>query len=327
MFSIILIVIAAIAIVVGGLFFISVRNTRRQQNEHNNGKPSYDRVSVTFNWPPYLMLLGLAGLVAIFGFGSFYTQSPNEATVKVSWTGAVVGHSTDSGLHTKAPWEKIARFDIRNQQIGFGTTAQKGAVAFFPTKSINVTDADGIASSIQMNLQFSIDPAKVVDIYNQYKSEDNFINQFVISRMNTDVRDIPTKMHTLDLITGNTIVSQKSTTAAKDEFDGSGLIIDAVSIQDINYPKSISDKYEQAAQSAIEVQKAQNDLNATKISSQQQVVQAEAKAKANQELSASLTPQVLQQNYIDALTSSANNGGLIVVPNNGGQIINLPQAK
>ena len=67
----------------------------------------------------------------------------------------------------------------------------------------------------------------------------------------------------------------------------------------------------------------QNLLQAAQVSAQQQVVEAEAKAKANDTLDKSLTQNVLKQNYIDTLAKLGASGNVVVVPEGFGGIVNV----
>jgi len=102
--------------------------------------------------------------------------------------------------------------------------------------------------------------------------------------------------------------------AIRDELDSrwskQGVLIDEVALQQIDPPKSIKEAYATAQNSQIEVQKATNDLNAATVAAKQLVVKAQAQADANNILSASLSPQVLESKYLDAL----KNGTVYVVP-------------
>jgi hypothetical protein len=75
-------------------------------------------------------------------------------------------------------------------------------------------------------------------------------------------------------------------------------------------PDSVKDSYAAAQQAQIEVTKEQAKLDAVKISSQQEVVKAQAAADANDLLTKSLSPEILQNKYLEALKA----GTVYVVP-------------
>jgi len=63
-------------------------------------------------------ILGAVGPVVLF-FSSFYVQDAGEAKVQVSWTGELIGQTTEEGLHFKAPWVSVRTFDVRNNIASF----------------------------------------------------------------------------------------------------------------------------------------------------------------------------------------------------------------
>ncbi|GAA2754342.1 hypothetical protein [Amnibacterium kyonggiense] len=101
------------------------------------------------------------------------------------------------------------------------------------------------------------------------------------------------------------------------------MTVDSVSLQQITPPKSVTDAYAAAQNAQIKVSTEKNLLEAAQVSAQQQVVQAEAKAKANDSLNKSLTTNVLKQNYIDTLAKLAASGNVVVVPEGFGGIVNV----
>lgn len=68
--------------------------------------------------------LGLTLLVLLGGLGSaiptlFYSQETRESVQLKDWTGNLVGSTTESGLHSKAPWVDTISFSTGVQQIVF----------------------------------------------------------------------------------------------------------------------------------------------------------------------------------------------------------------
>ena len=80
-------------------------------------------------------------------------------------------------------------------------------------------------------------------------------------------------------------------------------------------------KYSEAQQAEIAKQTAYNNQEVARVNAETAVIEAQGKADANATLNASLTDAVLQQQYIDALKSAADNGSLIVVPEGSQPIV------
>ncbi|MDH2442366.1 SPFH domain-containing protein [Amnibacterium sp. CER49] len=269
---------------------------------------------------------GLLGLgVLLTALSAFYAQDTGDASVVVSWTGDILGQEVAPGLHVKAPWSTVQTFNVRNQQVVFAgkraTTDYTGGSALGP--DIVVQDADGVASDIDIAVRYSIRPDQVTTIYRQFRDETNFVSQFVTQDIRSTVRDAPNDFSTLQLITKRVAVNDAIQRALETRWKGTGVTVDSVSLQQITPPASVSGAYAAAQEAQIKVTTEQNNLKAAQVSAQQQVVQAEAKAKANDTLNRSLTANVLKQNYIDTLSRLAASGNVVVVPEGFGGIVNV----
>ncbi|WP_297342467.1 SPFH domain-containing protein [Amnibacterium sp.] len=276
--------------------------------------------------------IGLAGATVaallgllLLGGSSVYAQDTGDASVIVSWTGDILGQEITPGLHVKAPWSTVDTFSVRNQQVVFAgnraETDYTGGSALGP--DITVQDSDGVTSNIDIAVRYSIRPDQVTTIYRQFRDETNFVSQFVTQDIRSTVRDAPNSFTTLELITKRAEVNTAIQTALEQRWKGTGVTVDSVSLQQITPPASVTAAYAAAQNAQIKVTTEQNNLKAAQVSAQQQVVQAEAKAKANDTLNRSLTTNVLKQNYIDTLSKLAASGNVVVVPEGFGGIVNV----
>lgn len=269
-----------------------------------------------------LLIGGAATLIPSF----FYTQETRESVQLKDWTGNLVGSTVESGLHTKAPWVDTISFSTGTQQIVFaGPTGQQsdnnGGSAAGP--QITVQDKDGVTSNIDVAVRYSVVADSVTDIYKQFKTEENFKRSFIEQDIRAVVREVPNAFSTIDLLTKRSDVESKIKDALETRWAKAGVTVDSISLQEIRAPQSVTDSYAAAQQAQIDVTKEQAKLDAAKVSSQQAITKAEADAKANQLLTQSLTPQVLQQHYIDALKA----GTVFVVPQGSNPLIQTPAVK
>lgn len=268
--------------------------------------------------------IAVVAILGVFGFGSFYSQDPGEAVVLKSFTGTVVGQTTTEGLHTKAPWVSGSSYDIRNQQVIFAhSKGDEGQGSNGP--QVTVQDKEGVSANIDITVRYSIDPTAVTDIYKRYGSQENFISRFIENDIRAGVRLVPTEYTTLELLTtGRADAENGVREYIEKRWDGSGVKVESVSLQEIRYSKDVKSRFDAAQSARIEVEKAQAELEAAEVSSQQKIVQAEAEAEANRTLTESLTPEVLSQRYLDTLQSIGKNGNLVVVPEGFNGILNMP---
>jgi regulator of protease activity HflC (stomatin/prohibitin superfamily) len=311
-------VLASVLAVLALIALVAALGLRRRSGESSTGRRTV-RVTGAVGGG----LLGLGVLVGLLS--SFYAQDTGDASVIVSWTGDILGQEITPGLHLKAPWSTVETFNVRNQQVVFAgkqaTTDYTGGSALGP--DITVQDADGVASDIDIAVRYSIRPDQVTTIYRQFRDETNFVSQFVTQDIRSTVRDAPNAFTTLQLITKRAEVNTAIQTALEQRWKGTGVTVDSVSLQQITPPASVTAAYAAAQNAQIKVTTEQNNLKAAQVSAQQQVVQAQAKAKANDTLNRSLTTNVLKQNYIDTLSKLAASGNVVVVPEGFGGIVNV----
>lgn len=297
----------------------------------------------------FISLLGLAalvGLVIMFGFkmklvgglvlaaslilggvtwafNSAYTQDPGEASVLKSFTGQVVGKETTEGLHWKSPWVSRDPYDIRNQQVIFAhSTGAEGQGANGP--QITVQDKEGVSANIDITVRYSVDPDAVIDIYKRYGSQENFVSKFIENDIRAGVRLVPTQYTTLELLTsGRAAAEQGITEYLESRWAKAGVRVETVSLQEIRYSDDVKARFDAAQSARIEVEKAQAELEAAEVSSQQKIVSAEAEAEANRILAESLTDVVLKQRYLDALQQVGKDGNMIIVPPGFDGLVNV----
>jgi regulator of protease activity HflC (stomatin/prohibitin superfamily) len=257
-----------------------------------------------------LLLLG-----ALFWFlSSFFTQDPGEASVLKSWSGEIVGQETAPGFHWKSPTVDVVTFDIRNQRVVFvgadpnssGDNSGGSADGIY----ITVQDAQGVSANIDITVRYSIDPEAIEDIYNDYGNEENLRARLIFNDIRSVVRIAPSRFDTLELLTSRAELQQEIFELLEQKWADDGIIVDDISLQEILYPESVRNAFSDAQNAQIAVQTAQANLERATVDAQVRVAEAQAQADANALLTASLTPQVLQNKYIDAMGA----GTIYVVP-------------
>jgi regulator of protease activity HflC (stomatin/prohibitin superfamily) len=131
-------------------------------------------------------------------------------------------------------------------------------------------------------------------------------------------RDVAGQFDTISLLTQRGKFTDAVQKALSEKWESLGLHVEQVSVQEIRYPKSITDRYAQAQAANIDLQKAVNEQQVAKTKAETKKIQAQGEAAANDVLNKSLTDNVLKQKYIDAL---ANAKQLIVTPDGANTLI------
>ena len=106
-----------------------------------------------------------------------------------------------------------------------------------------------------------------------------------------------------------------------EQWKGKGVIVEQVQVQDIRYADSVTDAYADAQTAEVARQKAENAQETARVEAETAKIEAQGEADANRILSESLTDEVLEQQYIEALSEAAQNGCLVVVPDGSQPIV------
>lgn len=269
-----------------------------------------------------------AGIVAvivaiIFVFTCVYPQDIGETVVLVNWGGSIAGHSEEAGFHVKAPWTKAITYDTRNNLINmYGDTEYTYDGGSATGKEVTINDASGAKANIDIQVNYSLDPSTAEYLYSEYGTQTVFTQNYVSQDVRSVAREQAGKFDTITLLTDRAQYTNAIEKALSEKWKKIGLTVEQVTVQDISYPKSITDAYAKAQEAEVEKQTAMNKQEVARVEAETKAVKAEGEKKANEILSQSLTNEVLQQQYINALNEAANQGSLIVVPSDSMPMIN-----
>lgn len=236
----------------------------------------------------------------------FYTQDPGQASVLVSFTGQVEGINYETGLHTKAPWTNRVEYDVRNNSLSY--VGQQGNQDNFVGGSVSgpqVTfqDANGVSGNIDLNVRYSIRGDAVGDIYNEYKTQQEFVNAALAPAVRSITREIFSKYGTSEVYNEREKIQPELVKAIQANWDKLGVDVEEIYLQEVRYPQNVVQSFAnaQAARAEVETAKAQQE-------------KAKIEAETNRIKSTALTDAVLKEKLIDALKNG--NGTYIIDTNN-----------
>lgn len=322
--AIIFFIIALIGVILG--FVVGTKRHTVTRSGRYSSSDSYDEeIGGTRKW--YFLGAGVFFVLAILFtiFSSTFSVDTGSTKVLKDWTGVVAEQPvTEPGIHTKAPWQDDIAWDIKNQDVMFtgdGTTTHNGQQV--TGAEISFTDKDGITANLDIQVLFSIKATEVVTLTKGYTNQADFELKVV----ENDVKSIPR-----DVIAGYTTVqmfedrAQLKGDIAKElekAWADKGVIVDNVNIHGIRYPEDVQQRFKDAQNAQTDLLKAETDAKTAKARAQGEadaaIAKATGEAEANRILAASLTPQILQQRWIDAVAGA----GTIIVPQDFTSLGNL----
>ena len=257
--------------------------------------------------------LGVAVVGVIVGLlGTFYTQDPGEGVVLRSVSGEVVGETYTSGFHSKAPWVSAQKWDIRDNTVSYvadGTTDYTDGSATGPR--ITVQDKDGVDANVDLTLRYSIEGDQVGDLYSRFGEQENVITKVIEPGIRSAMREIPVTYSTLDILNKRAEIQTQVKDRLTKEFGELGVIVEDVDIQEIVQPEQIKQANAEKAAAQAQVEREYSLLE-----------QAKVEAQKNAAKSKELSPEILQQQYIEAIAKS---GFVVVAPEGVTPMLQLPQ--
>lgn len=252
----------------------------------------------------------------------FYSQDVGEVVVLRGMGGDVVGSSSEPGFHGTSPFNDVLTFSTRNNVLSFyadNGESYDGGSADGPAVSCN--DSGGASFSMDIQVNYSLDPSFAEQMYTEYGSQENYVRNVAVVDVRSTTREVAGKFNTITILTDRGSLTEAIQDALAEKWSDKGIVVDQVSVQGVRYPESITDKYAEAQAAEIGKTKAQAEQETAKVEAETKVIRAQAEADANAALSESLTPEVLQSQYNEALQTAAENGCLVVVPDGSQPIV------
>lgn len=265
--------------------------------------------------------LALAAIA--LGLGCFYAQDIGEAVVIRNFGGSLAGHTTEAGFHAKMPWQDVTSWDIRNRLINlYRDNEYKYDNGSYDGATVTVNDQSGTKADVDVQVIYSIDADYVEQLYAEYGTQEAYVSNYVSNDVRQTVRDCAGGFSTIQLLTDRDGYAKSIQDALAERWDGKGVIVESVQVQDVRYAQSITDAYANAQTAEIEKQRALNAQETAKVEAETKKIEAQGEADANKVLTESLTPEVLQQLYYETLKSVGSSGNLVLLPEGSTPIVN-----
>lgn len=273
--------------------------------------------------PPILtFIIPLVIGVVLGGSQCIFMQDVGEAVVLRNFGGSLAGYTTEAGIHFKAPWQDALDWDIRNRLINFYRDAEYSYDnGSYNGATVTINDSSGTKADCDVQVIYSINPDAVEQLYADYGTQEAYVASYVSNDVRQTTRDCAGQFTTIQLLTDKETFAKSIQETLNQRWAESGVVVESVSVQDIRYADSITDAYAAAQSAQVEQTAATNRQETARIEAETLSIEAQGEADANAILTQSLTPEVLQQQYIEALQAAADNGSLIVVPEGSQPIV------
>jgi len=289
-----------------------------------------------------IVLLVVAILLTTVGAGLVFIE-PDAMAVVVTVIGGkgIRPEPLTAGLHWILPFaERVERYSILNQTYTMSSTAGEGQVA--GDDSIQVRTKDGQQVFIDASVIYAIDPLKTTNLYRTWRFD--YENGLVRPQARGVIRDVASQFGVEEIVsTKRADMQQQITDSLTKILADNDLVLRDFILRNIRFSdeyalaveqKQIAEQQAQQAKFVVESKKQEAEqarqtaagaadavVIAAKGAAEARLIQAQAEAQANQLLSQSLTPTLLQYQYILKLAPGVQT---IFIPSGNQFILPLP---
>ena len=247
----------------------------------------------------------LAMFALLFCLLGFIAKVPaNSVGIVYSPFGGTKEQTLGEGINAKNPFDKI---------YNISTEVQTLSIANVTTQT---KDAQYVNSAL--DIKYRVSPTNAYLVFKQYRKLETMTEALIAPTTQRVLELITTKYNVIDILgEGRGKVYSELEASLSEEFAKYGVEFYSISISDMDAGEAIEKAIEQEAIAKKAVETAEQNLlkaeteakqksvlakaeqDAAKIKSETKIIEAEAEAKANQLLTASLTERLIEKALID----------------------------
>lgn len=258
----------------------------------------------------FIPLVVLLFILTIFlGNSTFLTIDPGHKGIIFKRFGKGLDKEKiyDQGFHFIFPWNKMFIYDVRIQEH---------------YEKMSVLSKNGLNIEIDLTFRFYPQRDQIGNLHDEVGQ--SFLKKIIIPEIRSATREVIGKYLPEELYsTKRESIQEEILTITKNKVQDKYLVIDDVLIREVNLPKTLQDAIERKLKEEQLSLEYEFRLDRERKEAERKVIEARAKAEANQILNASLTDKILEDKGIEATLelSKSPNSKVVVV---GGTKNGLP---
>ena len=246
---------------------------------------------------------------------------PGQAGIVVLF-GKVDMEPLPSGLHFINPFATVEKMEVRTRNYTMTSAADEGQKR--GDDSIAVITIDGLTVKLDATIFYSLQQAKVAQIFKEIGPDVE--DKILRSEIRASLRDAAASLQATELYTSKrqSFVDQVTKTL-KASFEARGINMEQMLLRNVLLPDQITKAINDKIAADQEAQKMAFVLLKEKQEAERKRIEAEGQAKAQQIVSASLTPQIIEFQRIQALRAIGEKGNMVITPMGGATpLIQIP---
>lgn len=261
---------------------------------------------------PRIILIAIAAVIAfvvisLLSSSLFLTIEPGEKGVLFQRFGGGLDKENiyDQGFHIIAPWNKMILYDVRINE-GF--------------EKMSVLSKNGLTIQIELSYRYKPVNESVGFLHDEIGPK--YLDNIIIPEIRSATREVIGKYFPEELYsTKREAIQAEIEDITKTNIASKHLELDAVLIREVALPDKLKAAIEQKLEEEQLAFQYEFKLERERKEAERKIIEAQAKADANQILNASLTDKILKDKGIEAtldLAKSPNSKVVIVGSGEGG---------
>jgi len=247
-----------------------------------------------------------------------------HAGVKVLF-GKVDPDVLSSGLHFINPFAQLVEMEVRTRSYTMSSIHDEGRQK--GDDSMAVISSDGLTVRLDSTVLYSLQQARCPEIYSTIGPDVE--DRIVRPEIRTAMRESAAFLSATELYSSKrTAFVDQVTKTLVPAFAKRGILLEQVLMRNVILPDQITKAINDKIAADQEAQKMTFVLQKEKQEAERKRIEAEGQAKAQQIVSQSLTPQILEYQRIQALREIGAKGNLIIAGTSGmTPLIQVPAKK
>lgn len=271
-------------------------------------------------------VIGVAIAIAA-AFLLFFTSCSMISTGEVGVPklfGKVQGYTLPPGMHLVNPLVNVHTINVQTQNYTMSHVSAEGVKT--GDDSVDVISSDGLKVNMDITVLYNIDAAKAPFIVSTIAGD---INEAIIRpQIRAAIRDKAAAYTAVDLYSAKKDVFVVNVQKQLDDnLSKYGVTTQQVLLRSILLPGEVMQAITAKMQAQQASQAMQFKLDQERQEAERKRVQAQGEADYNKINQQQLTPAILEARRIEAFKTLASSGNVVVVPQSGNFLLNLPSKK
>ena len=238
---------------------------------------------------------------SFFGFSFITVVGAGESGVKFNYfTDGVQDDEFDEGMHFKAPWVRVYKYNMKTQDYTMSQVVEEGIVK--RDDRIHTLTKEGLCVDLDITVLYKIRDGDASDVC-QSIGRDGVYQQIVIRpTVRNAVRDVVVNYDAMDIYGDERAVIEHSMyTMMHDELILRGIVIEDLLIRDVSLPIELSAAIKEKKTAEQAAMRMDYIIVTEEKEKERRIIEAEGISSANEIISGSLTTEYLTWYWIDNL--------------------------